>query len=42
MKSAWSTTGRAMRQPDPRHQDGNQVVFLAGDDESANPPSHGC
>ncbi|GEK01940.1 hypothetical protein TNCT1_42160 [Streptomyces sp. 1-11] len=24
--------------PDPRHQDGNQVVFLAGDDESAKAP----
>ncbi|MEV5705069.1 hypothetical protein [Actinoallomurus sp. NPDC052274] len=26
-----------MRQPDPRHEDGNQVVFLVGDDECARP-----
>ncbi|MFJ9719255.1 hypothetical protein ACIRPQ_25520 [Streptomyces sp. NPDC101213] len=24
--------------PDPRHRDGNQVVFLAGDDESTKTP----
>ncbi|MFE4399240.1 hypothetical protein ACFRPV_35945 [Kitasatospora sp. NPDC056808] len=24
--------------PDPRHQDSNQVVFLAGDDEGAKAP----